>query len=896
MATALAYVILGRADEAAGAARDLLSFSGALPSLKPDFYAELAQLQPMPGADGALQPALALLPFDDARMLLVYCQPGAGGSLTEHCVFLPLDAAPQAAALPDWLTRLPPPPSDIDMTVMTMPIPSARRLEPAARGGNLAWLLAQMPDGDLDSALNLLTLLVDEDSLRIVNFPADFKTRLALLAGLQALLPARLAARLSYATSQPLACGRALQLSFVDGETDSDALDWRELSDLQPAASHAYFDLLRELWRGDAAELTAEIQQLEALVGGADVDLDAALAALAERHWLNQQVAAGGSDLDTQVMLGAVDGDAPPYGPLRRQYFERLLHNALHKRDREAGRRVAEEMQRDAQLENQLLSALDNMLDDQPDAVYVFIRNRLRHLGIESAWTARLALAARSSLDVAIQDGDGGTLARWLELIAHEPPAYELEGALRDSILAARTRAYSDGELGSTLFLIAARRDPALVADLLADRELLAALDADVREALLSPSQETLDRLVSGKAEICLLALRRGMNNKGEALVSHALARRLWALAQSDERIDLPADCQPQALVKQLMTRDSQQLTDEALDYLFGRVIAGDDRDLTAAAAQHLAQRGALFPRLTQCLERETPPLDKAQAVMKAAASLPDSPPQAVIDAWFNLLEHYRWDEDARQLVEGLARLLMKHGGAQVASRRLWKLYESCQALQMEGGCRVAVARLLREYGEEEDPSLVVEGMARVCGQVAGSGSLQELVNAWWRDYAQSLALAQLQRLERELGAQRGMDAQKQILKTALAMRRWLHSRDAAGFAAAIDTAFTIVEQLAEAFDGEQPPEIDARTIRREVDALGADLSSEQRHILANNLRNLAQRITQMAEKRSKPSLIRSDDSIDWQLTHGEASPQGAVDMMKWVAGYLDGAHQTEEN
>ena len=66
---------------------------------------------------------------------------------------------------------------------------------------------------------------------------------------------------------------------------------------------------------------------------------------------------------------------------------------------------------------------------------------------------------------------------------------------------------------------------------------------------------------------------------------------------------------------------------------------------------------------------------------------------------------------------------------------------------------------------------------------------------------------------------------------------------------------------------------------------------SEERHILANNLRNIAQRITQMAEKRSKPSLIRSDDSIDRQLTQGEASPHGSIDMMKWIAGYLDGAH-----
>ncbi len=244
-------------------------------------------------------------------------------------------------------------------------------------------------------------------------------------------------------------------------------------------------------------------------------------------------------------------------------------------------------------------------------------------------------------------------------------------------------------------------------------------------------------------------------------------------------------------------------------------------------------------------------------------------------------------------MMEVLARLLAKHPEAQVPDRHLWKLYESCHALRLEGGCRVAVSHLLREYGEEEDTAALVSGIARICRQVDWSKTLQELVNAWWRDYAQSLALAQLQRLERELDEQRNLEPQKQILKTTLAMRRWLHSRDAVDFAEAINTAFTIVEQFTDAFDA-APTEIDSRTIRSEVDALSQALTSEQRHILATNLRNLAQRITHMAENRSKPSLIRSDDSIDRQLMHGEAHPHGAIDMMKWVAGYLDGAHQPE--
>ena len=135
------------------------------------------------------------------------------------------------------------------------------------------------------------------------------------------------------------------------------------------------------------------------------------------------------------------------------------------------------------------------------------------------------------------------------------------------------------------------------------------------------------------------------------------------------------------------------------------------------------------------------------------------------------------------------------------------------------------------------------------------------------------------------------MEDQKQIINTVLAMRRWLHSRGPAELAEAINTAFVMLEHITEAFDGANLPDTDPHTIRREVDGVSVELSSEERHILANNLRNLANRITHMAENRSKPSLMRSDDSIDRQLMHGEANPQGSIDMLKWIAGYLDGSH-----
>ena len=222
------------------------------------------------------------------------------------------------------------------------------------------------------------------------------------------------------------------------------------------------------------------------------------------------------------------------------------------------------------------------------------------------------------------------------------------------------------------------------------------------------------------------------------------------------------------------------------------------------------------------------------------------------------MLDYYQWEPQTQRLMEALTRVMAKHQDVPVSYRHLWTLFGACQELQIEGATRVAMAQLLAQFATEEDLTLVVDGLARICRQIAFSQNLQDAVNSWWRGYTHECALPQLQRLQRALDEQRHMERQKHILMTVLAMRRWLHSRGPLELTEALDTAFIMLEHISEAFDVAHLAETDPQTIRREVDVLSRELSSEQRHILATNLRNLAIRITQMAERRSKPSLIRS--------------------------------------
>ena len=67
----------------------------------------------------------------------------------------------------------------------------------------------------------------------------------------------------------------------------------------------------------------------------------------------------------------------------------------------------------------------------------------------------------------------------------------------------------------------------------------------------------------------------------------------------------------------------------------------------------------------------------------------------------------------------------------------------------------MSINQILQQFNGEEDMSLVVAGMARICKEGNWSKALLSTLNAWWRDYTHSQSLLQLQRLEREMDTQR---------------------------------------------------------------------------------------------------------------------------------------------
>lgn len=858
-------------------------------------------LEPMTLDESGNAPALAFMKTDDERALLVYAwsPDRKDGSACYQYVSIPYDLLRPKNAGHQWLLENLP----LDLardgdsgTALTMPDNTDGVATTSE--DRFGTVLNELLELDFDLAMTLAGAFLHERKLMIRNFPADFEQRLDLIAGLRGLLPDAATVKLSFSTNDLQTQLQPPHIVFSEGDDDTRywTLNWNDPEANAAVREHPYLQLLSAWWREDSDSFAERIDSLEALTVATmgDGELSAELAAVAERYLLDQRTLTEDA-LETGAMIGALSSAAPPMGELRRRYIRKLLENALRNRDVVAGKRVAEELEEDARLEAELAGLFDDMLESQPDTVYVFARNRLNHLGIDEKWIPRLQAAARDSLEVAIEEGDVPTLISWLELIAHEPLSYQLQDILRDGVLSSVERARDNGELGIHLILIAARRLPNIADTLYEDESLIAALPAKMSRALRDNSAGALEPLIEETAEYFLLALFHGIETSDEQLVTIAAVEYLWTLFASEKRVDLPVIYRPPAMIRLLATQASHQLTDDALDLHLRHVLISDDRELLVEAASHLADRDVLFPRLSALLEDDDFPLDRVLSILNAVSGIDNLAPRDVIDAYFGMLDFYDWEPATQPLMEALARLMAKNQALHISYRHLWKCFESCSGLQLETAARTTATHLFQQFEDEEDIPLVVDGIARLWRQGNWSRTLLNTLYDWWREHTHRCALTQLQRLERELEAHRHLEPLKQILRTALAMRRWMPDRDPANFAQAINAACTLVEHITDAFDHAHLTDIDPQTVRRELALVRDVLSADERHILANNLRNLAHLMTEMAENRSKRSLIRSDDSIDRQLNLGEAQPQGSIDMMKWVAGYLDGAHNPSD-
>ncbi len=616
-----------------------------------------------------------------------------------------------------------------------------------------------------------------------------------------------------------------------------------------------------------------------------------------ERDTLDMQVLAG-KPVPVEALKTVLTETPPPDPHLLYLYAEQLLLHALDSRDPEAAALVAVLMDADPALDERLYRILGDTLHVQPDAVYAFIRVRLNDKP-DARWLPRLKLAALFSLRVAINDGGPETITNWLTLVAREPANYDLSDVLHYGLLAAQTRARTDGELGRHLLVIAAKRDPAALETLLEDAELLAALPDNFGRVVREMDGDALQLLQARGAEMFLVVMARAAQAGSGTMFTPAVVGQVWELYLNHyQPASLPAAYQAEAIVQDWGQRGVQYLSREALETLLTLIIGQKRDDLALQLLHQPGGADTLLPLLARALESSHRPLNDILDLITRIVVTGDLTPPQVVAMYTTMLSDLEWSKEALPLAQQLARTLQQHPGLTLPRETLWSLLAFSSETRDELIARVAVRRLFQEQMDFEDDGRLIEDLRRAHGQISWSDPARQILANWWRGFIRAQPLARLQRLERLLEGKRGLDETRDVLQTLLALRRMLGQRSLAEFAEQVSAAYNVLEALAESFDllGKRSTGFDQATVRAELQARGDEVTPQQQQILANNLKELAQLIATMGDNRTKAVLMRRGDDLDRDLMSGEQQPHSAVDAMKWLSGYWSGMQNSPDS
>jgi len=761
----------------------------------------------------------------------------------------------------------------------------------------LKMLLDDVAQQNIQLLLGTLSAALDGPGVVIHNFPLDWWQRVRLVRGLMLLLPYRARPHLTFSTHAQMSNHARPRIRFCDSANAKGVnhIDWAQPQIDQRLLDTPYIAHLLELWDDNMitiAEATRSIEVIAAQQAKLEDSILDGLNTIARRHQQDLSVMQQDTIISTQELMRVLTSDNPPEGETYFRYVEHLLKRVLEERNTEGAEVVAHELDKNPALDERLQAVFSEVLGTQPDAVYVFVRARLNKGGVAQRWLKRLHDAAEQSLQVAIESGDPKIIGSWLTLIAREPSRYGLLDILRKGILKARSLAQDDPALAEALLTLAVKRQPDLLPTLL-NAQLT--LSQQGHGALHQFDAQAIENLAGESRELFLLAVNQALEN-GKACLSSATVRSLWDIHTQQQTTTLAPQYRPITLM-QRMAEDNHCLQEGATATLLSLLLKEDDDELFHEVVPLLAKQDALAEPLLAALMQSGRSTEVILAVVTQLANQELLQPQQVATIYATILSENHWEESTLPIAEQLARVLSQFQDTQVSTGVLWKMAELSDMLKNEQMLRIANRRLLAEVGTMIAEEQIVEALHRLRKASQWSGAGRGMMMKWWRSFARNQSIAQLQKLDRALEGKRPLEDLRSVVQTALALRRVVGTRSLVDFAEEISITYKILQALAEGFDPEGRASIlvDRATIRSELDARAEELPADARHVLATNLKELAQLVTSMADNRSKPSIIRSDDTVERQLVKGKQPPQSAIDVMRWMSGYLDGMQRDDE-
>ena len=726
----------------------------------------------------------------------------------------------------------------------------------------------------------------------ICNFVMNWRERMQVIRAVLALLPVPIRHRLSFTTYTNNLIGALPQLVFssVDNETKHIRLDWGSKQYDAELLNQPYVAHLRTLWDDDLSSFVTHIQAI-GVYSTSQHTLDD-LTTLATRH--QYDIAVQNDDvISIKHMLTVLQGETPPLGDLYRQYIERLFQETLVARDADAAVYLANIFDEDDQLHSYAQGVMFEHLKKQPDGVYVFARARLAQ-GMDDKWLIWLKASAASSLEIALESGNATTLANWLTLIGREPLRYELSEVLHEGILSAREVAYTHPEIAKQLITLAIKRQQEVLETLLSDERLIQQLSDNVQSVLATYDPQAIDAVSTEWREFFLLTLHRAIEEKKQC-ISPVAVRQLWGIQTQNNNNTLPPQYRPVTLI-QHFTQDNTCLQDGALETLLTLILRDKEDAFFFEIAPALKKNDKLASVLAPALTQSGRVHDSIITLVSTLVRQEHLEPQEASKVYSALIVQGNGN-DTQLLLEQMGRVLSQYPDVTAPQAVLWRMVDYASETKNEQIMRAANRRLLTLFNEMLAEDALVENIQRLRKATGWSQTGKTALHRWWRDYARQQSVGQLQKIDKALEGNRNLDDLRSVAQTLIAMRRVIGTRTLAEFAEDVATTFTILQALSENFDpeGKTTMPVDSATIRSELTARAEELAGETRHVLATNLKELAQLVTTLAEHRSKPTLIRNDDAVERQLAKGQQQPQSAIDVMRWLSGYFDGLQPDSE-
>jgi hypothetical protein len=464
-------------------------------------------------------------------------------------------------------------------------------------------------------------------------------------------------------------------------------------------------------------------------------------------------------------------------------------------------------------------------------------------------------------------------------------------------------RAWEDPELARALLVLAIRRDPLALETLLHDYSTIAALPPALGQALQAHEGDPMAILQSYGGEVFLVALSLAADARKSDLFTPPALEQLWAFYTGAVACAVPQPHTPERIVSALVDQYPIWLSESALAVLIRQLLSERADELFYRLAHHLKDEPYFLTLLIDGMNASGRGIGEFMPMITQMIASYDLTPQNAADLYVGLLDGLDWRNAAQPVMAQLARTMQGHPELTIDTDAIWRMLTVAADLKDESITRVALRHLTAESEPVEDEGELIDTLSRLFNLLAWSSAARAQLIAWWRGFVRAQLPARLNRLDKALierlgEGKRPLDDLRMILQSVIAFRKMLGQRTMSQFADDLDAAFDLIQGLTDSFDPSprRPFSFDPATIRAEIDTRKEELSPQQLQIFANNLKELAQAVANMAEQRSKASLIRRGEDVDRQLMSGEQQPHSAVDVMKWMSGYLTGAQEREDD